>query len=351
MNPTGNKIWRGGMIGAGAWSDVQLAAWSGVKHAHIVALCDRHPERRDPLARRWEIPAVFGDFETMLAGARLDFVDICTRPPSHAGLIRQAVARGLPILCQKPFATTLDEARELVGLCEQAGVRLMINENYRWQGWFRQVRELLVAGRLGRPFNARMVRRIRFTLPRFDHAQSYLARMEQLLVYEMGSHWLDVFRYLFGEPQTVYARLQKISPQVQGEDLALLVLGYKDLTCTIENSWASVPIPGIDQLPGDKTGAARLEIEGTEGTLSLACNGTLHLYTDTDHERWHLPEDTLARSHVAAQQHFIDHLVSGAEFETSGAAMLKTMALIQAAYVSAAENRVVEMAGFLPLQR
>lgn len=337
------KIWRGGMIGAGSWSETQLAAWAAIESARIVALCDRHPERRDPLAQRWEIGQKFGSVSAMLDTSALDFVDICTRPYSHAALIREAAAAGRPILCQKPFATSLDEARELVELCERTGVRLMINENYRWQGWFRQARTLLDAGRVGRPFAARLVRRIRFTLPRFDHTQSYLATMPQLLVYEMGSHWFDVFRFLFGDPQTVYARIARVSPHLQGEDVALLVLGYPDLTCTIETSWASVPIPGIDLLPGDKTGAPRLEIEGTDGTLSLACNGTLHLHTDATHERWHFDAQELKRSHVAAQQHFLDCLSSGAEFETSGAATLRTLALIQAAYLSAAENRVVEL--------
>jgi predicted dehydrogenase len=41
-----NRIWRGGMIGAGTWSEIQLNAWAGVPNARIVALCDRHPERR-----------------------------------------------------------------------------------------------------------------------------------------------------------------------------------------------------------------------------------------------------------------------------------------------------------------
>ena len=337
-------------MGAGAWSETQLAAWSGVGRARIAALCDRHPERREPLAQRWNISGRFGDVGAMLDGTALDFVDICTRPTSHGDLIRQVAACGLPVLCQKPFATSLEEACELVEHCERAGVRLMINENYRWQRWFRQAREVIAAGRLGRPFSARMIRRIRFTLPRFEHAQSYLAKMPQLIVYEMGAHWLDVFRYLFGEPQSIYARTNQVSPHVQGEDVALLVLGYKDLTCTIETSWASVPIPGIDLLPGDKTGAPRLEIEGTDATLSLACNGTLHLFSDTGHERWHFDEHEPARSHVAAQQHFIDCLDTGAEFETSGAAMLHTMALIHGAYLSAAENRVVEMSELLPLQ-
>ena len=73
----------------------------------------------------------------------------------------------------------------------------------------------------------------------------------------------------------------------------------------------------------------------------------LKVYTTLD---WDLQTyaECVARSHIAAQQHFIDCLASGTEFETSGAAMLKTMALIHGAYQSAAENRVVDLAELLP---
>ena len=64
------KIWRGGMIGAGAWSGIQLDAWKGVKNAKIVALTDRHPDRRDPIINQYQIPQAFDDFKSMLDACR-----------------------------------------------------------------------------------------------------------------------------------------------------------------------------------------------------------------------------------------------------------------------------------------
>lgn len=337
------KIWRGGMIGAGAWSEIQLTAWAGVRNARIVALCDRHPERRDPVARRFDIPQTYDDVETMLERAGLDFVDICTRPYSHAPLARLAADRGLPVLCQKPFCTTLAEARAVVEHCRQAGGRLMINENYRWQAWYRQVKDLLRAGAVGEPFFARLHTRTRLTLPTFDHAQSYLAEMPRLIVYEMGTHFLDTFRFLFGQPETVYARLHRISPEVVGEDVQLLALGYPGLTALVEHSWASVPVPNLDAPPGPQAQAPppRLEIDGPQGTLALTADGVLRLATDAGQQQWRFSADVRPESRVAAQQHFIDCLDSGAPFETGGAETLETMRLVYAAYLSAEEGRVV----------
>jgi predicted dehydrogenase len=332
------------MIGAGAWSERQINAWAGVENAKIVALCDRHPERRDPIVARFGIPQAFDDFETMLDVADLDFVDICTRPYSHAALARLAAERGLTVLCQKPFCESLAEAREVIAFCDRAGVRLMINENFRWQAWHRKVKELLDAGELGKPFFAKIHRRLRVSLPEFDHRQAYMQEMPRWAVYEVGVHYLDVFRFLFGDPDTIYCRLHHISPYVKGEDVQIIAVGYRDLTCLVNQSFASVPVPGIDRpepCPDAWNIAHGLQIDGTQGTLVLRPNRTLHLYTDTEHREWLFPEDTFAQSRAAAQQHFVNCLESGAPFETDGPETLKTMRLVYACYLSADEGRVV----------
>jgi len=214
------------MVGAGAWSTTQLDAWANVRNARIVALADRHPERRRPVVERYGIAREFDDVTTMLDRTELDFVDICTRPYSHASLVKLVADRGLPVLCQKPFCTTLEEAREVVAYCHRAGVRLMINENFRWQAWYQKAQELLRAGVLGRPFLAVMHQRSRLSLPRFTHNQTYLKEMRKALLYEFGTHQLDVVRFLFGEPESVYARLHCVSPEFRGEDVEVIVLGY-----------------------------------------------------------------------------------------------------------------------------
>lgn len=336
------KVWRGGMVGAGAWSGTQLKAWQGVAGASIVALTDRHPRRREPVARRFSIEQQFDDAATMLSQADLDFLDVCTRPYSHASLTRLGADAGLPVLCQKPFCTSLQEAQETVAYCRQRGIPLMVNENFRWQGWYQQARALLDAGRLGRPFLARLMVRSAVTMPHFDHRQAYFAEMPNLVVYEMGTHYLDSFRYLFGEPETVFARLHQISSQVAGEDVQTLTVAYPQMTAHIFHSWASVPVPGID-VPPDHDGGLppppRLEIDGTKATLALTADGVMRLVGREADESWPFTREERPRGRVAAQKHFIDCLQGGLPFQTSGAETVKTMALVWAAYRSAQLGR------------
>ena len=140
-------------------------------------------------------------------------------------------------------------------------------------------------------------------------------------------------------------RLHHVSPHVKGEDVQLITVGYQDLTCLVNQSFASVPLPGIDRPEEEMSNAwgiaHGLQIDGTQGTLILKPDRTLHLYTDTRHQEWGFPENTLAQSRAAAQKHFVDCLESGEKFETDGPETLKTMALVYACYISAEEGRVV----------
>lgn len=339
----GSATLRGGMVGAGAWSAVQLAAWAQVQGAHIVALTDRHDERLLPLADRFGIAGRFHDAAEMLAAEQLDFLDICTQPYSHDLLIRLAVDQGVAVICQKPFGRSMEEAESLVRLCDAAGVRLMINENFRWQAWYRRARALLEAGRLGAPFFARIHKRRRITLPTFADPQVYFKTMPRLLAFEMGVHYLDTMRFLFGEPRTLYARLQKVSREIAGEDMMHIVLGYDGLTAVITNSWASVPAVNLDQplTPTAHVSPPRLEIDGTLGTLVLDAHGVLHLYTDSEHEQWQMPAEARPESRVAVQQHFIDCLRRGEPFESDPHDTLKTMALVYAVYDADETGQVI----------
>jgi predicted dehydrogenase len=115
----------------------------------------------------------------------------------------------------------------------------------------------------------------------------------------------------------------------------------------IHDSWASVVIPDLYRPEQRRWYPRLLEIDGTDATLRIAADGAIHLYTDGGHEHWTTPPDATHRSHVAAQQHFVDCLESGAVFATSGEETLKTMALVYACYRSAAEGRIVRPAELL----
>jgi D-apiose dehydrogenase len=330
----------GALIGCGYIAHQQLTAWKNVRGAQIMALCDLDEARARTLGTDFQISHVYTDFRSLLVEERLDFVDIATRPASHAELTATAAARGLHVLCQKPMAPTLAEAESMVRACRQAGVTLMINENGRHQTWFRRLKTLLDSDALGQVHSARFETRWRATLPEPDfEGQGYFADMPRLIVYEFGVHYLDIARFLFGEASSLYARLQRVSPHIRGEDSALIVAGFGPVTCTIDLNWYALPEPGRSDVAWGS-----VLVEGTRGTARLHTDGRLELFAEDGEQAWEFPTNAMDLSFTATQQHFIDRLLAGLAPETSGEETLKTMALVEAAYASAAEERVIKLA-------
>jgi D-apiose dehydrogenase len=334
-------IYRGAIIGCGYIAPRQLAAWKQIRGCEIVAVCDLDAGRAERCASEFGIPSVYTDYRQLLEQEQLHFVDIATRPASHLALAAAAAARGLHVLCQKPLANMLAEARQIVAVCQQAGVSLMVNEMWRHLAWYRKIRALLAAGAIGQPYYARFYGRSRNSLPttRFD-GQEYFQSMERLIVFEQGVHYLDTARYLFGAARQVYAQIRRISPHIAGDDTALLQVTFDNVACLIDMSWCSLAEPKREKL------LYPFRVEGTGGLLSLREDGHLACYTDDATESWQFPADTYEQSFVAAQSHFLDCLAKGREPETSGAETLKTMELVFSAYLSAETGRAVE----LPLQ-
>jgi predicted dehydrogenase len=333
---------RGAMIGCGYISQQQLWAWSQVADAEIVAVCDVDEAKARGRADEFGIGAAYTDYRQMLAEHDLDFVDIATRPMTHLEMVRAGAERGLHVLCQKPVADTLDELRAMIAACDDAGVTFMVNENFRHQAWFRKLKGLLDTGVIGRPYNARFHNRWRSTLPvpEFE-GQPFFQNMPRLIVFEAEIHVLDTARYLFGEAQTIYARLHRVSPHIAGEDKAVILADFNQLTCQIDAAWYAVPVRGPQ-------GAAwaSLVVEGDEGTLVLDRAGTLSLHRAKESEEWHFPPDTINQSFAATQRHFIDCVHTGLPAETSGPETLRTMALVFGAYRSNDERRVVSLDEF-----
>ena len=209
-------------IGAGFWSSFQLAGWHELGRARCVAVYNRTRQKAEALAARFSIPAVYDDPAEMLDKVRLDFVDVITDVDTHARFVHMAAERRLPVVCQKPLAATVSEARTMRDACRAAGVPLLVNENFRWQTPLRALQAVLRTGTIGPVFRGRI--QYANSFPVFDN-QPFLKELQQFILTDMGTHILDVARFLFGEPESLFCRVCRVNPSIRGEDVATVVLG------------------------------------------------------------------------------------------------------------------------------
>ena len=131
-----------GTVGTGYFSQFHYDGWSRIAEARLAAVCDRDGARARERADMHGA-AAYATLAEMLSQEKLDLLDIIAPPPTHLEMIRQAAAHQVAVICQKPFCQTLDEAEEAVALCEDAGVLLVVHENFRFQPWHQKARDLI----------------------------------------------------------------------------------------------------------------------------------------------------------------------------------------------------------------
>lgn len=341
------------MFGTGFWSYFQLAGWNETGEVECVALYNRTRSKAEKLAAQFGIPLekVYDNPEALLDAERgnLDFVDICTAVELHYPHTRMAAERGLPVVCQKPMATTLEEAEALVNVCKQNNVPLYINENWRWQYPIRQFKKALNSGRIGKIFRAHVDYRNSF--PVFDN-QPFLKELEQFILTDIGSHILDTARFLFGDATSLYATTYRVHPDIKGEDVATVMMTMGEgATVVCDMSYAS-------KREHDRFPETYIQVEGDRGFLELGPDFWIRETTDegtlaTRHKPprypWADPAYDLAHASIVPEQWNIARALKGLEpGETTGDDNLKTVRLVFGSYESARTGQVLGKDVLLP---
>jgi predicted dehydrogenase len=329
---------RGVAVGAGYFSQFHYDAWPRVTGATLVAVCDRDRARAEAVAQRQGLAKAYDDLAVMLNTEKPDFLDIITPPETHHSFTRLAAERGVHVLCQKALAPTFAEAVAMVESAERAGIRFMVHDNFRFQPWHREFRRLLDAGAIGclHSITCRTRMGDGWREDAYLARQPYFRTMPQLLIYETGVHFIDVYRYLGGEVLRVFARLRRLNAAIAGEDAGVVLfefasgaVGLWDANRYNESLSADPRYTfGEFLLEGDG-GAIRLDEAGRMSVHRLGERASPHAYA---HECRGFAGDCVH----ATLQHFVDGLHAGTPFETDGRDYLNTLAVQDAVYRSAA---------------
>lgn len=334
------------IIGAGFWSQYQLAAWSEVAGARCVAVCDQSIEKARQRADQAGVPHVYSDVKELLDKHRLDFVDIISSIETHAPIASLALGRGVATICQKPLAESLELARSLCEQSQAQNVPLLVHENWRWQTPLRRIKAILDSGRLGPLVRARIDYANSF--PVFDN-QPALKSLQQFILADIGTHILDVSRFLFGEANELYCQTRRMRSDIRGEDVATVMMRKQSgLTVTCNMSYAS-------RWEFDRFPQTMIAVEGTNGGVSLASDFQICVYDGAGEHRervsvpqydWANPDYALIHSSIVdCHRNLLAGLRGEAQAETTCHDNLKTLELVYAAYESAARQASVLIGG------
>lgn len=336
MTETRARKLRGASVGAGYFARFQHEAWSRIPEVEIVAVCDQVDDKARAIQEQFGIVNRYTCWTEMLDREKPDFIDIITPPDTHEEMCAFASGRGIHVICQKPLAPTMEEAVRIVETAQAAGVRLMVHENFRWQPWYRKIKELQIAGTIGEFTHIHVLTRFgdgwgeRAYLDR----QPFFRDYPRLLIYETGVHFIDTFRYLLGEVTEVYAHLRRLNSAIRGEDAGQLFLTFESGATAIwdANRYNETEAPNPRYTFGE------IRVDGTGGHLTMDSEANIRVKklgepawnADYARENRNFSGDCV----YALQRHFVDCMLSGREFESSGREYLKTLKVVFAAYAS-----------------
>ena len=141
-----------GIVGSGVVAQMRhIPAFLRLKnHVSISAICDLNENLAIQVAKRFRIPSVYTDLESMLSNEQLSIIDVCTPPQTHKKVAISAIESGCHVLVEKPMATTLSDCSEMIDASKRKDVKLSVVHNQRFYPPFLKAQELIQEGRIGK---------------------------------------------------------------------------------------------------------------------------------------------------------------------------------------------------------
>ena len=334
------------VIGAGYFGRFHHEAWSRMREVHCAASVDTDIKAAKSAAADFDFTITYPDVTTILADFKPEIVDITSPPETHFELIKQIAETGAAIQCQKPFCSSLAEAREAVKYIEANKLTVSIHENFRYQPWHRQIKAILDKGLLGEIYQATFYFR-----PgdgqgpnAYLDRQPYFQKMERFLIHETAVHQIDLFRFFFGEPATVFASLIRLNPAIAGEDAGMIILDYESGLRTVFDGNRLVD----HKAENTRRTMGEFRIEGSKGTLHLDGDAKISL-------RWHGAQEEVEHPYewndnlfggdcvYETCRAFLGHVQGGKPLENSAAEYLRNLEIEDAVYRSNEEGRWIPL--------
>ena len=312
-----------------------------IKEVEVLGFVDTDPNALDLLRQEANIPAgrCFESLREAINETHPQAVLVTTSLPSHVAVVRAALEAGLHVMVEKPFAPSLDAARELVDVAESRDLVLMVSQNYRFFPAPRAIASLVRESALGQLYEVSIDFRRYSTAPPERRGRHHLE--EQPLLVDMSIHHFDLLRLILNrEPDRIFC--EAWNPRwtsFVGPSIAVASINFDDVVVSYRGSW--VTAGKITPWAGDW----RLEFE----------HGEVY-WTNRDDDATHdkvliRPRNGKARSATLRDMQwtggwgtlteFADAVQSGREPETSGRNNLGTIALMEAAVESASRHEPV----------
>jgi len=325
-----------GVVGVGAIAErSQIPAFSSIEGVQIVALSDIDQTKAQRVAKIYSIPHIFSDYNKMFELEELDAVSICTPNFLHAPVAIAAAKAGKHILCEKPMATTLEEADEMIKTARESKVILMIEQSFRFIPKNEVVKEIIDKGLIGKIFHIRT--RFASPGPEFWSPTGKWFFSKQKAgggaLIDDGIHSVDLMRWFVGEVKEVIGISDTLVKDIEVDDNAVAALKFQNGAIgVLEVSWTT------------SSNIYCTEITGTKGRILIDYPNTpLKISINDGFKGEFEPEVPKESKRGGVFRHFVDCVRKNQEPLTSGEEGRKSLEVLLAIYKSSQEGRKISL--------
>jgi predicted dehydrogenase len=324
------KKYKVGIVGAGGVTELHFVGYKDhPERIEITALCDPNPEALHAKADKYGVPQRFTDLRDFIDNSGVDVVVVCTPTSLRKEILFPIIDANLPIFCEKPFSDTLSQAVEITEKAKRQGVPISINQNFRRHFPFELVKGIIADGTIGG------VTAISFSNLMFRQDTGWRLNEKRHALSVMGIHWFDGFRRILGSEAKSVVSQNRLSS-------AINCSGDTDATVQIvfENNAVVTYVQSFSSAYRE----TKMIVIGETGTL-VAADGTVSLYRGRESSPERTWENHISREIATYEglNHLLVSLETGEEAPNSSQDNLKTVTLLDAAYVSAEEQRIVHI--------
>lgn len=264
---------RVGIVGTSWYADwMHLPALKSHPQVQLAAICGRNRDRAEEMAKKYEIPQVFTDYQAMIEKAGIEALVVALPDDLHYPVTMAAINAGLHVLCEKPLALTVAQARAMVESAEAAGVKHMTYFTWHWLPVFQYLHRLIQEGYLGQSFYSEF----RY-VGGFGRKGQYGWKWDRQRglgsLGDLGVHMIDLAHWCIGDIVKVNAHLATFIDRRDGagqpleptNDAALLTLKFAD------GSQGVIHVSAVAHV-GDRSQEFQVLLYGETGTLEVDFN-------------------------------------------------------------------------------
>jgi len=329
-----------GLMGAGGMGKGLARGAAASGRGRVVAIADPAEglaaAAAEELAEDGSIDA-YADAAEMLARDDIAAVFVAVPNYLHPEAVKQVAAAGKHCFCEKPMALNVADARAMIEACEHAGVKLMIGQVLRYNAPFVWMIDQVRSGELGEPFAMQVTRIGGGWAGRFGQTWRMSKELSGGPLFEISAHEIDFIRQILGEATSVYAAMGNYAnPMLDYEDLAQVTMRFREGGQATLLAGHAAKFTCYDGKIFCTDG--QIVFSNQTGQVSWVSGGG-EMQTQTYAEVGEGYERGLDRE----TREFIAAVLDDTEVTIPGSEGLRNTEIAQAAQISAAANRAVEL--------